>query len=234
MPSFNEEGAIEEAVREIQQQVFAAVPNAELVVIDSSKDRTGEILDQLALQDGRIRVIHQEAKGHGVALRTGMDAARGDFLFLIDSDRQIPMSAFGPLWERAQATDAALGIRAKRNDPWLRLRLTAVVRRSIGLLFGTRIYDANVPFKIVRRSVWLRAAPLIPEDVLAPSLFLAIFLHAGKFPLQEMPVPHQERQTGVVSIRRWKLFKVCVRALGEMLTFRARLNRWKRGQCLPA
>jgi hypothetical protein len=130
--------------------------------------------------------------------------------------------------------DAALGIRAQRHDPWLRLRLTTLVRRSIGLIFGTRIYDANVPFKIVRRSVWLRAAPLIPPETLAPSLFLAIFLHAGNFPVEEMPVPHQERQTGVVSIRRWKLFKVCVRALGELLAFRARLNRWKRAQHQPA
>jgi hypothetical protein len=70
-------------------------------------------------------------------------------------------------------------MRVQRNDPWLRLRLTALARNTIGLLFGTRVYDANVPFKLVRRDAWLSAAPLIPREALAPSMFLALFLRAG-------------------------------------------------------
>ncbi len=227
MPSFNEEGSIEEAVREVQQAVFATVPDAELIVIDSSKDRTPEILKTLAAADPRIRVILQPPIGHGPALRTGLDSARGEFVFLIDSDRQIPLEAFPPLWERVQTLDAAMGMRVRRHDPWLRLRLTWLVRRCIGLLFQVPIYDANVPFKIVRKSVWQEAAPLIPPDVLAPSLFLSIFLQAGGFKVYRTETPHAERQTGVVSIRRWKLFKVCVRGFREMLTFRSRLKEWR-------
>jgi glycosyltransferase involved in cell wall biosynthesis len=227
MPSFNEEGSIEAAVRDVQQHVFTLLDDAELLVIDSSRDRTPEVLARLSAQDPRIRVIEQPPRGHGPALRTGMDLARGEYLFLVDSDRQIPLDAFARLWEQVQGRDAALGMRVQRNDPWLRLRLTALVRHTIGLLFGTRIHDANVPFKLVRRDVWLQAAPLIPPDALAPSMFLALFLRAGGFSVVEMPTPHQERQTGVVSIRRWKLFKICVRGLGELIAFRSRLGRWK-------
>jgi glycosyltransferase involved in cell wall biosynthesis len=66
MPACNEERAIEAAVTEVQQHVFSRVRTAELIAVnDSSRDRTGEILDQLAIQDRRIRVIHQHNAGHG-------------------------------------------------------------------------------------------------------------------------------------------------------------------------
>src|SRR5262249_9611732 len=107
------------------------------------------------------------------------------------------------------------------------LKLTALVRRVLPLLFGVRIRDANVPFKIVRRSAWLQAAPLIPPDTLAPSLFLALFLRCGRFAVAEKAVPHRARQTGVVSIRRWKLLRFCCRAFLQLLAFRRRLARWQ-------
>jgi glycosyltransferase involved in cell wall biosynthesis len=227
MPSFNEEGSIEAAVGDIQRHVFSLVPDSELLIVDSSRDRTREILARLSAQDPRVRVIEQPPRGHGEALRTGLDQSRGEYVLLVDSDRQVPLEAFAALWREVQGRDAALGMRVQRHDPWLRLRLTWLVRNMIGLLFGTRVYDANVPFKIVRRDVWLQAAPLIPQSALAPSLFLALFLRVGGFSVVEMPTPHLQRQTGVVSIRRWKLFKVCLRGLGELIAFRCRLGRWK-------
>jgi len=154
-----------------------------------------------------------------------MDAARGDFLFLIDSDRQIPLTAFLPLWEAARTRDGAFGTRRTRHDPRLRLALTAVVRTVLRLLFGVQIYDANIPFKIVRRTAWEEARPLIPEDTLAPSIFLAIFLLRRGYEVAVKAVPHRERKTGVVSIRRWKLFKFCFRAFCQLMVFRSRLNR---------
>jgi glycosyltransferase involved in cell wall biosynthesis len=164
MPVYNEEACIKEAVAEIRRCVLDLVLDAELIVVnDGSKDRTGAILDQIAADDARVRVIHQPNGGHGRALRTGLDAARGEYLFLIDSDRQIPLEAFAGLWEEAQHRDGAFGIRVKRNDPRLRLLLTRVVRRSLMFMFGARIFDANTPFKVIRRQVWEEARRSSPR-----------------------------------------------------------------------
>ena len=120
MPAYNEEGAIEDAVRDVWEHVFPLVPDAELIVVDDgSRDRTGEILDRLAATEPRLRVIHKANGGHGPAIRTGLDAASGEFVFLIDSDRQIPLIAFPPLWEAARTRDGAFGVSKKRNDPRL-------------------------------------------------------------------------------------------------------------------
>jgi glycosyltransferase involved in cell wall biosynthesis len=226
MPAYNEEAAIEEAVRDVQAHVFTSVPNAELIVVDDgSRDQTGEILDRLESEDARIRVIHQKNGGHGSALRAGMDAACGDFLLLIDSDRQIPLSAFPLLWAAARTRDGAFGCRGTRHDPWMRLALTAIVRTTLRPLFGVRLHDANIPFKILRRAAWQDARPLISEDSLAPSLFLAIFMIHQGYDVAVEDVPHRERQTGVVSIRRWKLLKFCGRAFSQLIVFRSKLNR---------
>jgi glycosyltransferase involved in cell wall biosynthesis len=222
MPAYNEEGAIADAVAEVQQNVLDRIPSAELIVVDDgSRDATGSILDGMASADPRVRVIHKPNAGHGPALITGLAAARGEFLFLLDSDRQIPLESFAALWAAVQSGhDGAFGVRRQRNDPELRLLLTRVVRFSIGMLFGVGITDANVPFKLFRRTIWLDARRHIPDETLAPSLFLAVYMARRGCDIVDVDVPHRERETGVVSIRRWKLLKFCWRAFRQMLSFR--------------
>lgn len=225
MPAYDEAGAIEAAVCDIQEHVLGLVAGAEAIVVnDGSSDETGPILDRLAARDPRLRVIHQANAGHGGALRTGLDAAWGTYVLLIDSDRQIPLDVFPALWEIGRECDGAFGVRVERHDPGIRLALTKVIRRAVAALFRIEIRDANVPFKIFRRQIWIDARPLIPPRTLAPSLFLAIFARYRRLDVVECPVPHRARATGTVSIRRFKLFRFCARASAELLAFRVRLR----------
>jgi glycosyltransferase involved in cell wall biosynthesis len=225
MPAYNEEGAIQTAVTELIREVMTQIPDSELIVVnDGSRDRTGAILDEIVASEPRLKVLHQNNRGHGPSVTRGLELARGEYLFLIDSDRQIPIESFRPLWQAAQGRDAAFGVRAQRNDPRLRLWLTRLVRRANRWLFGVELRDANVPFKIVKRQAWHNASAFIPADTLAPSLFLALFLKCRGYDVVEVEVPHKERATGVVSIRRWKLFKFCARAFGQLWSFRKALR----------
>ena len=153
-----------------------------------------------------MRVIHQENRGHGGALMRALSEARGDHVLLIDSDRQIPLDAFPAAWVDVQkGRDCVFGVRRQRHDPALRLYLMRLVRMAIRVFFGVRIFDANVPFKLLRRSIWLEALPCIPEGTLAPSLFLAIFIKRKGYDVAEIDVTHRQRAAGEVSIRRLKL-----------------------------
>ena len=225
MPVYNEEGAITLAIDDVQRHVLAHVPGAELVVVnDGSKDGTAAIIDAIAAQDPRVRPFHQANRGHGGALMAGLAQARGEYVLLIDSDRQILLDDFAPAWQQVVAgRDGVFGVRAVRHDPALRLRLSAFIRGVTGLLFGVRLVDPNVPYKLIRRSIWLEALPYIPEDTLAPSLFLAVFAARRGHDIVRVEIVHKERDTGEVSIRRFKLFKFCAVALGQMLAFRMRL-----------
>ncbi len=226
MPAYNEEDGIEVAVQAVQVNILDRVPNSELVVVnDGSRDGTGALLDRLASADPRVRVIHKANGGHGPAIMTGLGEAAGEFVFLIDSDNQIPLEEFAPFWTAVQeGNDAAFGVRRVRHDAELRKVLTVVIRLSLSTLFGVRLYDSNVPYKLLRQSLWTSARPLIPDGTLAPSLFLAVFAARRGYRIRYIDVTHKDRETGTVSIRRWKLIKFCARAFRQLLDFRRALN----------
>jgi dolichol-phosphate mannosyltransferase len=227
MPVYNEEGAIALAIDDVQRHVLARVEGAELVVVnDGSKDGTAAIIDEAAARDPRVRPIHQANRGHGGAVMAGLAQARGEYVLLIDSDRQILLDDFRVAWQHIlDGREGVFGVRRVRHDPALRLRLSALIRRVTGLLFGVQLIDPNVPYKLLKRSIWLEASPLIPADTLAPSLFLAIFTARRGHDIVRVDIVHKERDTGVVSIRRYKLFKFCAKALGQLLAFRERMSR---------
>ena len=225
MPAFNEETLIEDAVREVQDQIFKVLPQARLIVVDDgSRDNTGTILDELAKEDDRITIIHQENGGHGMALITGLERVQSDFVFLIDSDQQMPLTAFPLLWKEMDVHDGVFGIRAQRHDPQIRLVLTRFIRFVIHLLFGLRILDVNVPFKILHMDAWKQARHLIPPGTCAPSMFLSVFMHYSGMKIIEKEVPHKMRQSPPLGIKRqWSLFKLTVSGFLQLLSFRKKL-----------
>jgi glycosyltransferase involved in cell wall biosynthesis len=224
MPVYNEMDSIGYAVQEIQKVVLDQVPDSQLFVInDGSTDTTGDVLAELVQKDERIKVVTQSNGGHGAALRNGMELAEGEYFLLVDSDRQIPVEIFTELWPIAQSCDMLMGIRVVRHDPPTRIYLTRFVRQVIKLLFGVSIRDANVPWKILKRSLWLEAREVIPDGSLAPSLFLAIFALHRKYNVVLHEVPHRKRLNGVSSIRHLKLFKFCAKSFEQLVTFRKAL-----------
>lgn len=226
MPAYNEEHSIEQAVREILDHVMATVPDAELIVVDDgSRDRTGVILDNLQATNSHVRVIHQQNRGHGPSLRRGLEQAAGGFVFVLDSDRQVPLENFQKLWDAIQSRDAVLGVRSHRQDPTYRLILSSFMRTVVAWLFRTRLKDPNAPFKLIRRSVWSEARRFIPDDTLAPSLLLAIFVSWRNFDFVEVDITHRPRATGQTSIRHWRLLTFCAKGFVQLLAFRFKLRR---------
>ena len=57
-----------------------------ILVDDGSTDSSGSICDRYCTRDGRFRVIHQENKWLAEARNAGLSAARGDYVYFVDSD----------------------------------------------------------------------------------------------------------------------------------------------------
>ena len=84
VPVYNVERYLSKCVDSILAQTE---PDFELLLVDDgSTDGSGALCDQLAQKDARIQVIHQENQGLGGARNTGIQAARGEWLLLVDSD----------------------------------------------------------------------------------------------------------------------------------------------------
>ena len=227
MPVYNERAAVHLSAADVQRHVLDLVGGSELVAVDDgSTDGSGRVLDEIAAADPRVRVIHQTNSGHGGALMAGLSSARGDWVLLIDSDRQIALESFATAWAHVQrGCDAVFGVRRRRHDPQLRLYLMRLVRFAIRMLFRVRIFDANVPYKLLRRSIWTDAAGCIPPGTLAPSLFLALFATLRGYDIVEMDVEHRPRSTGTASIRRLRLLAFAANAFVQLLAFRRCVSR---------
>lgn len=84
VPAYNCESYITECISSLQNQNIQAVEI--LVIDDGSKDRTPEILDQLAKQDNRISVYHVNNGGPSKARNIGLDNAKGEWILFVDAD----------------------------------------------------------------------------------------------------------------------------------------------------
>jgi glycosyltransferase involved in cell wall biosynthesis len=83
--------------------------NLEIILVDDgSPDRCGEICDEYAKKDSRIRVIHKENGGLSDARNVGIDAAKGEYLAFADSDDWLEPDAYEQLLSAARRHHASL------------------------------------------------------------------------------------------------------------------------------
>lgn len=86
--------------------------NIEIILVDDgSADNSGEICDAYAALDERIKVIHKDNEGLGLARNTGIDFAGGDYVIFVDSDDYVAKSMCSCLVNAAQkySADAVFG-----------------------------------------------------------------------------------------------------------------------------
>ena len=224
IPVFNEEDCIEQVIRDVHSSVLARIAGARLLVVnDGSNDATPEILDRLAAEFPSLFVMHKKNGGHGDALLYGLARARGEYLFIMDSDGQVDPDDFWLLWEKRREAKLVCGYRSKRNDPLHRLFLSRLLRHGNRLLFGKSCSDANVPFKLMTRGFWEGARRHIPNKSLTPSLLLPLYACRAGAAVAEIEIRHLPRKTGTCHIRYFRLLVFCLHAFVQLLAFRWRL-----------
>ena len=84
VPVYNVEKYLKRCIDSILNQSFT---NFELILVDDgSTDNSGKIIDEYAIKDERIKVIHKENGGQGSARNRGLDIAKGNYIGFVDSD----------------------------------------------------------------------------------------------------------------------------------------------------
>jgi len=128
VPCFNEEDNVEEVVLNLLAHQY---PNFEVIAVnDCSRDRTGAILDRLAAEHPRLRVIHHEVnQGKAVGLTTAAQLTDAQFLLGIDGDALLDQrAAQWMVWHFLRNPN--LG--AVTGNPRLRTRASLLGRIQVG------------------------------------------------------------------------------------------------------
>ena len=158
IPVYNEEDNIRKAVQDGLLMLPQLAKDFEIIVVESgSTDNTGVVVDRLAEEDRRVRVIHQRAKlGLGSALIDGFGAARYESIFYIDGDNPFRMSEFIRGFPLLQEADIVCGYRTNRQDTFIRALYSKGFNLLMRILFGIKVRDTQIGFKLLRKSIFER------------------------------------------------------------------------------
>ncbi|HYP39958.1 MAG TPA: glycosyltransferase family 2 protein [Chloroflexia bacterium] len=223
LPAHNEEPNIRSVVEEASRVLPTAFSDYEVIVVnDGSKDRTLEIAQALASENTHVRVVnHPVNKGYGAALTSGFNAATGDFVMFMDSDRQFDINDIHRLTPYVEDYDIVAGYRIKRNDPAHRLLNAKIFGLAVRLLFDINIKDIDCAFKVMRSDV-LRGINLESPGALINTEILAKAKVQG-CSLTQVGVNHYPRLEGEQS---GASIKVVFRAFWEMVRLWWRMHSY--------
>ncbi len=207
VPVFQEEASIPKVIPHFLRVLSGQRRTFELIVVnDGSRDRSGELLDQLAAGEPRLRVIHLARNyGQTAAMMAGFWAARAPIIVPLDGDGQNPPEEIERLCDVLEEGhyDVVSGWRRDRKDSWLRTRISRAANWLIGRITGVRLHDYGCTLKAYRAKV-IRDSRLYGEM----HRFIPVFTSMHGARICEVVVRHNPRTEGTSKYGYGRIFKV--------------------------
>ena len=196
MITMNEERAVEKVVKDIRR----VAPDAEILLVDSSRDRTAEIAEQLG-----CRVIKQfPPQGYGPAMDRAVREASGDVVVTLDCDDTYPVEVIPHLVKMIEdGYDLVNTTRVHKRPkamPFANFIANRVFALGARVLHGIRTTDVHSGMRAYRKSMidavtWSSKGPALPVDML-------IIPFRRGFKVAEVPIDYRDR-IGDTTLHRW-------------------------------
>jgi glycosyltransferase involved in cell wall biosynthesis len=196
VPCFNEEGNIARVVSQAAEVGRRLASDLEIIVVDDgSTDDTAQVLETLGETVPELKVVpHPQNRGYGVAVRSGLERAGMDYVFLTDGDGQFDLEDLPTAVQLLREHDVVAGYRTHRQDGWWRRLWGRSWTALVNQVFGLRVRDANCAFKLVPQSL------LLSSDLRSHGALISaeIMFEARRLELSvaECAVRHYPRRTG--------------------------------------
>ena len=173
IPAFNEGPSIAAVV----SAMAAAARWREIIVVDDgSADDTGA----RAREAGARVVSHPYNKGNGAAVKSGIRAASGDFVLILDGDGQHRAADACRLVSRLGDFDLVVGARSGSTQATAARRLGNNALNGLAShLTGRAIPDLTSGFRAARREYLLEFLHLLPNGFSTPTTTTLAFIKAG-------------------------------------------------------
>jgi glycosyltransferase involved in cell wall biosynthesis len=207
LPVFNEAASLPLLSDRLRAALEKLTLSYEIIFVDDgSTDQSFDLLQRLAEQDTRVKVLKLSRNyGQTAALAAGIDAARGEVLIPMDADLQNDPADIPVLIEKLEeGYDVVSGWRKERKDKFLTRRLPSIIaNKLISMIGGVPLHDYGCTLKAYRRDV-LKMVRLYGEM----HRFIPIYASWTGGRVTEVPVRHHPRQAGESKYGLWRTFKV--------------------------
>ena len=196
MITMNEERAVEKVVRDVKR----VAPDAEVLLVDSSKDRTAEIAESLG-----CRVIKQfPPKGYGPAMDRAVREGHGEVVITLDCDDTYPVEAIPQMMrmidEGADVVNATRLAKRPKAMPFANYLANRVFAWTARLFHGLKTTDVHSGMRAYRKSMiekieWNPNGPALPVDMI-------VLPFRKGFRVVDMPIEYRER-IGASTLQRF-------------------------------
>jgi glycosyltransferase involved in cell wall biosynthesis len=202
IPCLNEATSIEACVLASREALDGAGYDGEVVVVDNgSVDGSGE----LAAVAG-ARVIDEPERGYGNAYLTGLAAARGRYIVMLDADMTYDAGEIPRFVEELRdGGEMVIGNRMEQIQPgampWLHRRVgNPVLTGLLNRLFGVNVKDAHCGMRAIRREV----LPKLELRTTGMELASEMVIRAAKLELdiRQFPIEYRPRE-GESKLSTW-------------------------------
>jgi glycosyltransferase involved in cell wall biosynthesis len=156
IPVFNEVHNIEE----ILKRVKASKQASEIVVVDDcSQDGTRDVLKKIDGKGGVHLILHERNQGKGAAVRTGLQAARGDVIIIQDADLEYSPHDYPTLLQPIKdgIADVVYGSRflggPRRAVMFWHMIANQLLTFMTNILYDAILSDMETGYKVFRREV---------------------------------------------------------------------------------
>jgi glycosyltransferase involved in cell wall biosynthesis len=196
LPAHNEAENIIQAVSTLAGILSDVTPIWEIVVVDDgSEDDTDRLVNELSKRWKQVKLSrHTANRGYGAALKTGIERARYQLLFVMDADLQFDPAELKTLLPLAQDYDIVLGYRKRRREHVVRRFNARCWGLLMRLLFGLKVHDINCAFKIFNGKVF-DSITIRSQGAMVCSEILILAKKMG-CTIKEVPVTHYPRKRG--------------------------------------
>jgi len=222
IPAYNEEECIGDCVREVCGVMDRFGEPYEVVVADDgSTDGTAERLRALKGEFPRLRVVRiLKNSGETAAMDAGFKHARGELIATVDADLQNDPADIPKMVAMMKEWDVVCGVRAKREDSFLRRVSSRVGNGTRNWLTHENITDVGCTLKVARASYVKRVKLFTGMHRFLPTL-----LRMEGARVTEVPVNHRPRLKGRSKYGVWnRLF----RGFYDIFGVRWMQSRWPR------
>lgn len=216
IPAFNEAGVIAQVLRNLISHLSEHAINAEIIVVDDGS--TDGTLTQAQMVLGVKVIPHKYNKGYGAALKTGIRAAKTDWVITYDADGQHTPDLIEKLLpELNESNDMVVGKREGYKGPMIRQPGKKVLNFVANHLSEYKIPDLNSGLRAFKRSAFLRYAHLFPNGFSISTTSTVCFLRE-RLNVSYVPISIQPR-TGKSTVKARDAIKTLMLIVRLMMLF---------------
>lgn len=173
IPAYNEEHSIGKTILKIQE----LHPDFEILVVD---DGSTDSTMQVAMDAGANVWPHPYNIGNGAAIKSGLRAAKGDWVIMMDADGQHNPEDIALLLEHKDSYDMVVGARSRNSETSLHRDIANFLYNRIASYVTTfRIPDLTSGFRLVRKETVSNFIYLLPNTFSYPTTLTMAYLRLG-------------------------------------------------------